>query len=187
MHGQSIREGRVTTIAQLPLLTRPHNNRQLFSDHYLDAVLPTRPEWAALAAEAAPVMARIAALFAAFTASDNEAQTEQELVRPVLAALGHTFEVQPALRTPDGTKKPDYVLYRDRATVGTAKNAVLDDTVVARGALAVADAKYWDRPLDVALKDKGGDPFTNKNPSYQIAFSMRYSGLTWGILTNGRR
>jgi len=186
-HEQSMREGRVTTVAQLPLLTRPHNNRQLFSDHYLDAVLPTRPEWGALAAEAAPVMARIAALFAAFSPSDNEAQTEQELVRPVLAALGHTFEVQPALRTPDGTKKPDYVLYRDRAAVDAAKNAVLDDTVAARGALAVADAKYWDRPLDVALTGKGGDPFTNKNPSYQISFYMLYSGLTWGILTNGRR
>ncbi len=44
MHGQSIREGRVTTITQLPLLTRSHNNHQLFSDHYLDAALPTRPE-----------------------------------------------------------------------------------------------------------------------------------------------
>ena len=95
-------------------------------------------------------MARIAALFAAFTASDNEAQTEQELMRPVLAALGHTFEVQPALRTPDGTKKPDYVLYRDRAAIDAAKNATLDDTVAARGALAVADAKYWD-PLTAIL------------------------------------
>jgi len=187
MHGQSIREGRVTTIAQLPLLTRPHNNRQLFSDHYLDAVLPIRPEWVALAAEAAPVMARLAALFAAFVPSDKEAQTEEELVRPVLAALGHTFEVQPALRTPDGTKVPDYVLYRDRATVAAAKNADLDDTIAARGALAVADAKYWDRPLDVALTGKAADPFTNKNPSYQISFYMLYSGLTWGILTNGRR
>jgi len=175
------------TVAQPPLLARPHNNRQLFSDHYLDAVLPTRPEWGALAAEAAPIMARIAALFAAFSPSDNEAQTEQELVRPVLAALGHTFEVQPALRTPDGTKKPDYVLYRDRAAVDAAKNVILDDTVAERGAIAVADAKYWDRPLDVALKGKGGDPFTNKNPSYQISFYMLYSGLTWGILTNGRR
>ena len=177
----------MTIVTQPPLLARPHNNRQLFSDHYLDAVLPTRPEWRALAAEAAPIMARIAALFATFAPSDNEAQTEQELVRPVLAALGHTFEVQPALRTPDGTKKPDYVLYRDRAAVDAAKNAVLDDTVAARGALAVADAKYWDRPLDVALKGKGGDPFTNKNPSSQISFYMLYSGLTWGILTNGRR
>jgi len=175
------------TVAQPPLLVRPHNNRQLFSDHYLDAVLPTRPEWGVLAAEAAPIMARIAALFAAFSPSDNEAQTEQELVRPVLAALGHTFEVQPALRTPDGTKKPDYVLYRDRAAVDAAKNVVLDDTVAERGAIAVADAKYWDRPLDVALKGKGGDPFTNKNPSYQISFYLLYSGLTWGILTNGRR
>jgi hypothetical protein len=34
-------------------------------------------------------------------------------VRPVLEALGHTFEVQPSLKTPDGTKTPDYLLYND--------------------------------------------------------------------------
>jgi len=38
----------------------------------------------------------------------------------------------------------------------------------------------------VSLKRAGGDPFTNKNPSYQIAFYMQHSGLAWGILTNGR-
>ena len=50
----------------------------------------------------------------------------------------------------------------------------------------MGDAKYWDRPLDVSLKSMGGDPFTNKNPSYQISFYMQHSGLDWGILTNGR-
>jgi hypothetical protein len=35
-------------------------------------------------------------------------------------------------------------------------------------------------------KSKSGDPFTNKNPSYQIAFYIQHSGLEWCILTNGR-
>ena len=83
----------MSTPTQLALETRPHRNRQLFSDHYLDVTLPKRPEWRALAASARPAMERIAALFAGYTPSSNEAQTERELVRPVLELLGHTFEV----------------------------------------------------------------------------------------------
>jgi hypothetical protein len=37
----------------------------------------------------------------------------------------------------------------------------------------------------MALKE-GSDPFTNKNPSYQISFYMQHTGMEWGILTNGR-
>lgn len=171
---------------QLSLSARPHRNAKLFSDHYLDTVLPKLPEWAAFAAEAGPIMRRIAAIFAAYVPSENEAQTERDLVQPILATLGHTFEVQSPLRTPDGTKRPDYVFYRDQATVDAHKGAVLDDTVGTRGAIGIGDAKYWDRPLDVALKGKTSDPFTNKNPSYQISFYLTYSGLEWGLLTNGR-
>ena len=58
-------------------------------------------------------MARVAAIVQRYTPSANEAQTERDLVRPTLEALGHSFEVQAALKTPLGTKKPDYVFYRN--------------------------------------------------------------------------
>ncbi len=45
-------------------------------------------------------------IYAGFRPSNNEAQTEFAPQRPVLAALGHVFKVQPALRTPQGTKGP---------------------------------------------------------------------------------
>jgi hypothetical protein len=40
--------------------------------------------------------------FAAFAPTDatNEAQTEQEWMRPVLQELGHSFEVQASLKVP---------------------------------------------------------------------------------------
>jgi len=114
--------------------------------------------------------ARIAAIFAGFTPSKIEAQTEYELVRPILAALGHTFEVQASLATSQGTKKPDYILYRDLAALSANKGAVLDEARLASGGLAVGEAKYWDRPLDVALAEPRGDFFDNRNPSCQIAF-----------------
>ena len=48
-----------------------------------------------------------------------------------------------------------------------------------------ATPRSWDRPLDQTLHAAGGDPFTNRNPSYQIAFYMQHGGVPWGILTNG--
>lgn len=139
-----------------------------------------------LATEAASIFHDLQQLFAAYTPGDKEAQTEDDWIEPVLRLLGHTFEVQPSLQTPDGTKTPDYVFYRDQDQLLANKGKKLNETLLHSRAIAVGDAKYWDRPLDVSLKRAGGDPFTNKNPSYQIAFYMQHSGLDWGILTNGR-
>lgn len=164
----------------------PHRNQQLFSDYYLNVLLPARPEWQALTMEAASVLATLQALFAGYTPGEKEAQTEEDWIKPVLRCLGHTFEVQPSLDTPDGTKTPDYVFYRDQAALLANKRQRLNELVLLNRAVAVGDAKHWDRPLDVSLKRAGGDPFTNKNPSYQIAFYIQHSGLEWGILTNGR-
>lgn len=166
---------------------QPHRNHGLFSDHYLNVTLPERPDWRALAGEAGPVVERVSRILAAYTPSTNEAQTERDLVRPVLEALGHDFEVQAALQTPDGTKVPDYVFYKDAASLAANKNRTLDEELLSGRSFAVGDAKYWTRPLDLPLKSKkSGDPFTNKNPSYQISFYMRHAGVEWGILTNGR-
>ena len=173
------------SVAQLPLaLAQRHHNRQLFADRYLDETIPRREAWLALIAEAAPVLARIQAIFAAFTPSTNEAQTERDLVRPVLEALGHTFEVQAALRTPKGTKKPDYFFYPDAAALNANKGKTLTDADLT-GALAVGDAKYWERKLDVSAP--GEDEDLSRVPADQIAFYMRHAGTPWGILTNGRR
>lgn len=163
---------------------QPHRNHGLFSDHFLNATLPERPDWRCLAEGARPVMQEIAHIFEAYVPSRNEAQTEENLVRPVLHALGHTYEVQPALSTPQGTKRPDYVLYRDENSLAANRNRTLDDASLAGRAFAVGDAKYWGRPLDVTLKGSR-DSLTN-NPAVQISFYMLHAGTEWGILTNGR-
>ncbi|NTW02534.1 MAG: N-6 DNA methylase, partial [Oscillochloris sp.] len=171
--------------SQLPLaLARRHYNRQLFADRYLDEILPRRGAWLDLVDAAAPVLRRVREIFAAFSPSANEAQTEHDLVRPVLAALGHAFEVQVGMHTPAGTKKPDYVLYRDQAALLANKNRVLGEADFA-SALAVGDAKFWERKLDVSAKGELDE--VSRVPSRQIAFYMLHSGVAWGILTNGRR
>lgn len=177
----------MTSRRQLSLSAQPHNNQQLFSDHFLNTNLPRMKDWQMLAADpqVKAIKARIAGLLDRFTPSTMEAQTEDDLVKPVLEMLDHTFEVQAALRTPDGTKRPDYVFLKDEGTRAALKGKTLDDALLKSAAFAVGDAKYWDRPLDIAIRT-GADPFNNKNPSYQIAFYMQHSGVAWGILTNGR-
>src|SRR5262245_60486883 len=150
---------------QLPLtLAQKHRNQQLFSDYYLNVLLPDRADLKMLLEDARPISQQIRALFDAYTPSAVETQTEDGLIKPILTLLGHTFEIQAALKTPDGTKKPDYVFYRDAAALTTNKNKTLDEAALQGKAFAVGDAKAWDRPLDVTLKQAGGDLFTNKNP-----------------------
>ncbi len=146
---------------------RPHRNHSLFSDHYLNVTLPGRPDWAALAGDAEGVMAEVSRLLDAYAPSQNEAQTEEDLVRPVLRLRGHegTYEVQPPLDTPEGTKRPDYVFYRDAASRDANKDRRLTDDLLVGVSFAVGDAKFWERPLDASLKGKGSDALSNTNPS----------------------
>ncbi len=51
--------------------------------------------------------------------------------------------------------------------------------------LGVADAKYWERELDLS-KSSERDTCTNQNPSFQIAGYLTGTKQKWGILTNGR-
>jgi len=74
---------------QLTLHLPAHQNRQLFSDHYLNEILPAQAGWQTLASQAAPVLVEIAGIFDRFVPSENERQTEDNLVCPVLRALGH--------------------------------------------------------------------------------------------------
>lgn len=123
--------GFMTAPPQQPLLEQPHRNHGLFSDHYLNETLPRRPDWQELVEEAKPVMERLKAIFEGYTPAPNEkeAQTEEDWVRPVLRALGHAgFAVQRWLKSPGGTKAPDYVFYgvklpgmRTRARCSTTK------------------------------------------------------------------
>ena len=169
----------------LSLQQPSHQNHRLFSDHYLNEILPKQAGWSEFALPAAPVMSEIAGIFARFTPSENERQTEKNLIFPVLRALAHTFEVQAALKTSDGIKAPDYVFYHDESALDAHKNQVLNESVADEGAFAVGDAKYWQRPLDIAVRRRDADALSNKNPAYQIYFYMLHSGVEWGILSNG--
>ena len=95
-----------------------------------------------------------------------------------------------ALDTPFGTRKPDYVLFADEATRQAAKaiTGPLTADHLRDAALAVADAKAWERDLDRAAASASSQKglAISDNPMLQIYVYVQHSGLAWGIVTNGR-
>ena len=160
-------------------------NQSLFSDYYLDSLIVEQPQWTDTP-DIESDYAAIKALFDAFApnaAHRNEAQTERELIQPLLERLGHVFEVQPTLQTPQGTKRPDYALFASREAQEAAQPHINTNQFF-NTAFAIGDAKAWSRNLDRRVEGTG-DPFNNQNPNYQIDFYLRCADKDWGILTNG--
>ena len=162
-------------------------NQSLFSNYYLDSLIVEQPQWTDTS-NIASDYAAIKELFDAVAPNAehlNEAQTEHEFIQPLLEQLGHTFEVQPALHTSQGTKRPDYAFFASR-DIHDAAQPHINTNQFFNTALAVGDAKKWSRNLDRKTQDEG-DPFNNQNPNYQIDFYLRGVDKEWGILTNGRQ
>ena len=172
---------------QLALPLETHCNHYLFSDHFLNQVLPGQHVWRESEAEARQALDAIAELYSRLEDAlphYNEAALEQEWIRPILDVLGHIYHVQPSLAGAAGT--PDYVFFADEPAKQAAAR-VWGTPAFWETALAVGDAKRWDRPLDKRLVNGAPDAFTNANPCFQINYYLQRTGRTWGVLSNGRR
>ncbi len=89
-----------------------YNNQGLFSTYHLEKVIKeqTSDAWESTYEQIKQLYTSIAE----FADNLNEPQTEEQFIRPVLKILGHTFGVQPVLRTSlQGTKQPDYAFFAD--------------------------------------------------------------------------
>jgi hypothetical protein len=171
----------------LPGIT-PYANRGLFSEHYLDNVLPGHEAWEVEQDKLKLAMQGLTNLYAGREeewSNSNEAQLEHRLIRPVLQALGQRFEVQPSLPTAESVSRPDYALFRTDEERLRAKRQFEGEAEYFDRAIAIGDAKRWDRPLDKRERS-GRDSFDRLSPSWQIDYYLRMSGVKWGILTNGR-
>ena len=72
-----------------------HRNHFLFSDYYLNELLPRQPVWHEVEAEAGEKLKAITELYdevADALPHYNEAQTEAHWVRPLLDILGHVYK-----------------------------------------------------------------------------------------------
>ena len=117
----------------------------------------------------------------------NEAQTEQDLIRPVLDLLGWT-DYLPQQATTGHEDIPDHLLFLDAASKARAA-ATSNAKDRFRYAAVIEESKRLRVPLDT--RDKDGTTGTG-TPHGQIlrylssADSVADGRIRWGILTNGR-
>lgn len=171
-------------MSQQPLLSAgtPHLNNGLFSDYYLNEILPTLAEWneGVLFAEAKAVLQQLRDLRERTNpAALDESQLEEQWVKPILSALNLHYSVQVKIRYRDhGHRKPDYLFVGSDVEARALTSEIYTPSQISH-ALAVGDAKRWGVNLDQSAPNQ-------RNPAQQIDEYLRYSELTWGILTDGR-
>jgi len=161
-------------------------SKTLFSRHYLNTRLPNHPEWAE---DPRPTFEVVRALWQKarqYGQNWNEAQTEEEFVKPMLKALGWAFTVQPKAKKGGRITRPDYALFGSDQAKAEADRYLGQDDPFYNRALAIAEAKYWGRPL--SQKDTSGRNTwkVGSNPSHQMVSYLVGTRVPWGILTNGR-
>jgi hypothetical protein len=163
---------------QLAIMAR--DNKNLFSNYYLDNQIKNNPEWKKEEHKAA--FSEIKKLYDTekdFIPTLNEKQLEQRFFGPIFKILNHIVEVN------EGTEMgefPDYAFFPDRASLDDAHkkmgNSFYDN------AFAIGEVKRWGIELDRYGKDK----FDRKrNPSQQIWMYLHTTSPKWGILSNGAK
>ncbi|MBI5652255.1 MAG: Eco57I restriction-modification methylase domain-containing protein [Chloroflexi bacterium] len=160
-------------------------NRSLFSQHFLDNRLPELEDWQA---DVGPALAELRALYAdrkTHLSKLNEAQTEQEFIRPVLDLLGFSYVPQTAFKRAGQTQRPDYTLFANPVAKKDALKHIRQERAFYTRGLAILDAKYWARPLSEHKKNDPRDDFKNANPSFQMVNYLVGTSVDWGVLTNG--
>lgn len=147
--------------------------------------------WAALSTDRlVEIHARLSDVLAAIPKfrKPTEAETEAEVIRPVLGVLGWADTLlQQNLSAKGRSDVPDMLLFRDRASLETA--ARLPHHQRYRQGLCVVESKRWERPLDREDKGSradGGVPSTQMLRYLRRVEDLAGGALRWGILTNGR-
>lgn len=160
----------------------------LLTSDYLTQGITETPDYAAV--DVTVLTATLGTLFDAFpaTTQPNEAQTEDDLIWPVLAALGWTNVLRQQNLTVSGREDvPDGLLFADAADKALANSGAQEWQRYGHG-LAVVESKRWGRPLDRAgRRDEATAPSTQMLRYLRRIDDLTSGKLRWGILTNGGR
>jgi hypothetical protein len=161
----------------------------LFTRGFLQEAIERTPVWDD--ADTASFEIELRRIFEAFPDQHepNETQTEDDLIWPVLKALGWSeFLRQQNLAVRGRDDVPDGLLFAD-ADAKARANRHPDEWRRYTHGVAMMESKRWDRPLD----RRSGQPGENLAPSNQMLRYLRRvedltdGGVRWGILTNGAR
>ncbi len=159
--------------------------QNLFSPHYIENRLENTQEWKDL--EQSTVDAAFNSIANLFEeempelVERNEMPLEERFIRPVLQVLNHHWEVQQAVHR--NRRTPDYALFGSDSERQKAVVRKQEGEDVYKNAIGIADAKHWDRDLDV----ENNDQRDFGNPNYQISYYLQETPPDWGIVTNGRK
>ena len=170
------------------------HNHKLFSDYYLDALLPKREEWGRDYTEIRSELGELLDDKLPILPTRNEAQTETEFIQPALELLGWEFEPQLTFRRRARDERPDYALFVSRDDKAAAQSTIDSRSQPAgpeylEKTAALGEAKYWERPLEERQADTSRDRLRDRrrSPHFQIIDYIDDADVRWGILTNGRR
>jgi len=155
------------------------DNKNLFSNYYLDNQIKNNSEWKKEEHKAA--YSEIKKLYD--TEKDhiptlNEKQLEQRFFGPIFKILNHTVEVN------EGTVQgefPDYAFFPNRASLDDAHKKMGNSFY--NNAIAIGEVKRWGIELDRFGKDEKD---RKRNPSLQIWIYLHDVSPKWGILSNGK-
>ena len=161
----------------------------LFADEFLCRSITDTEDWHKFDDGALNGLAAdLHALFDSFPVdrAPNEAQTETDLIRPTLEALGWSASLwQQRLSQRGRTHVPDGLLFTDEATKERANRLPEQDRY--RLGLAIVESKRWGRPLDRRSGSDGAEaaPATQMLSYLGRTDVMTEGKLRWGILTDG--
>ncbi len=165
-------------------MMKPHRNRGLFSNYYLDELLPKEEAFKIPISEVEQVFNKVKEIWdKSRFETINEDQLRKHFLDKVLDYLGWTVDVNAPVPSGEWSKRPDYALFKDNESLKVTHKGKKEDYF--KKAACIAEAKRWGRPLDKKLKTEV-DPFEAQNPSLQISRYLWLTGVKWGILTDGK-
>ncbi len=157
------------------------DNKNLFSNYYLDNLIKTSTEWKKEEHKAA--FFEIKKLYDTekdFLPTLNEKQLEQRFFAPIFRIFNHTIEVN------EGTESqefPDYAFFPDRSALDDAHKKKGTNSFY-NNAFAIGEVKRWGIELDRFGRDEKD---RKRNPSLQIWIYLHDVAPKWGILSNGAK
>ncbi len=178
----------------IPSDTPPYENRLLFSKYYLTERLPNENFFKEVHLKELYKFSHF--IFNLYSVEKenlpkyDEPDLESKWIWPILKELGHIYTTNSSIKNLEitGIKTPDFILYINE----DCKNHCFHekDIVKSNGAIAIGETKEWKVSLDgnkTTSNESATIPFETRSPHYQITFYIDVTGLSWGILTNGKK
>ena len=164
----------------------------LFTPDFLTDSIRDLDDWKTLAEDDSDRLREaVEEIFTRFPISQrpNETQTDDDLIWPILEALGWTAWLRQQNLSPRGREDvPDGILFENDETKDRA-NGYPEEWKRYGPGRAVVESKRWGRPLDRRSGRRGEETA----PSSQMLRCLRRvddvteGRLRWGILTNGEK